>query len=161
VNAAKEGGGGFDLKAMGGGGAGLLVILGAIVFIAGPAGMVFGRKIGIGLSATEAGLISAAGAGMIGIGLYPDIAAVLLIGIAGIGAAYAVLHLWKSYKVGAVADKARRTSLAAARLVKAIDDADTGDGSAGDVVKKAVAASVGSGTELEAIIDSIIAEAGA
>ena len=75
----------------------------------------------------------------------------------GLAAAYGVFYVLKSQRVGKVSARA----VAAARLVKAIDDADTGEGSAGDVVKKAVSASVGKGTELEKIIDGIIAEAGA
>lgn len=142
---------------MSGGTGWLLVGLGAIVFLCGPVGFIFGKKIGVGLSATEAGIISLAGVGLIGMGMYPDLAPMLVIGLAGLAAAYGVFYVLKSQRVGKVSARA----LAAARLVKAIDDADTGDGSAGDVVKKAVSASVGKGTELEKIIDGIIAEAGA
>ena len=79
------------------------------------------------------------------------------LGLAGLAAAYGVFYVVKSRKVGKVSARA----LAAARMVKAIDAADTGDGSPGDIIKKAVSANVGVGTELEKTIDEIIAEAGA
>lgn len=158
LNASKEGGGSLDIKALtGGGGAYILIVLGAIVFLCGPAGLVLGRKIGLGLSVTEAGIISLAGLGLIGMGMYPGLAPILVLILAGLAAAYGVFYVLKSRKVGKVSARA----MAAARMVKAIDEADTGEGSAGDTVKKAVSANVGKGTELEKIIDEIIAEAGA
>lgn len=156
TTAAIGGGGSFDIELSGNTGW-MLIALGAIVFLCGPGGFIFGRKIGVGLSLTEAGMISGAGLVLVAMGLYPALASTLILIAAGLAAAYGVFYVIKSRKVGKVSARA----LAAARMVKAIDEADTGDGSAGDTIKKAVSANVGKGTDLERVIDEIIAEAGA
>lgn len=145
----------------------LLIVFGAIVFLCGPAGFIFGKKIGIGLSLTEAGLVSAGGAVLIAMGLYPGFAPVLLIGGGGLAAVWAGVNVWKSARAAKAVSARDAIDEAAGLIVRVVDETDTGktdtDGnptSAGGVIKAEVRKRSKGDADLEKTIDGVIARYG-
>lgn len=158
--AALGGGGGFDVKALAGSAGSILLWLGAVVFLCGPAAFIFGRKIGVGLSAAQAALVSACGLLLIGIGLRPESASYLILGLAAAGAVMAGLYVWQLRRAAAVDRDATEAEEVGAILAAAIHAEDRGDDSPGRRIKSNVNAAVSRTPALRAALDYLLTKSG-
>lgn len=154
---AVGGGGAFDVKLSGNAGW-FLIALGSIVFLCGPVGFLFGRKIGVGLSLVEAGGISACGLLLVAMGLYPQLASALILGLAGVGAVAGIAYVWKSRRTGIAAEDATYYDEAGGALLQAVHDLDTGDGSPGRIIKGDWNKRIGSNERYKRAADQLYAD---